>query len=94
MSQTQREYRPFTKQYLPGYTGFMPTKNDHFGMTTGEINRNIVESGGKTVYTTTVEVHSNKDYMVRERPHLNKPNRDVVWQLEQVLKELDSWSYS
>jgi len=34
--------RVFEKQYLPGYTGFVPTKNDFFGMTQGEINRAVV----------------------------------------------------
>ena len=31
--------RVFTKHYLPGYTGFVPKKNDMFGLTAGEINR-------------------------------------------------------
>ena len=36
----------FEKEYLPGYTGFVPTKNDFFGMTAGEINKNVVKNGG------------------------------------------------
>ena len=38
--------RVFEKQYLPGYTGFVPTKNDLFGMTEGEVNRTVVKNGG------------------------------------------------
>ena len=34
-----KEKRLFTKEYLPGYTGHVPTKNDQFGMTAGDINR-------------------------------------------------------
>jgi len=37
---------PFRKEYLPGYTGFVPTKNDRFGMTSGEINKIIVRDEG------------------------------------------------
>jgi len=29
----------FKKQYLPGYTGFVPKKNEIFGCTAGDINR-------------------------------------------------------
>ncbi len=31
----------YTKQYLPGYTGHVPAKNDLFGLTAGEANRMI-----------------------------------------------------
>ena len=34
--------RIFDKQYLPGYTGFVPTKNDFFAMTAGKINQAVV----------------------------------------------------
>ena len=32
----------FKKEYLPGYTGHVPKKNDVFGMTAGEVNRTII----------------------------------------------------
>jgi len=35
------EERPYNKQYLPGYTGFVPRKNDVYGCTAGDINRII-----------------------------------------------------
>ena len=33
----------FNKEYMPGYTGHVPTKVDRFGMTAGDVNRIIVE---------------------------------------------------
>ena len=36
----------FKKEYLPGYTGHVPSKNDMFGMTAGDINRNIIMGAG------------------------------------------------
>lgn len=44
---SNRETQLFKKEYLPGYTGHVPTKNDMFGMTAGDINRRIVETGGQ-----------------------------------------------
>lgn len=41
-----KETTPYKKEYLPGYTGFVPSKNDMFGMTAGDINRKIVDGGG------------------------------------------------
>lgn len=32
----------YKKEYLPGYTGHVPKKNDVFGMTAGEVNRTII----------------------------------------------------
>jgi hypothetical protein len=31
----------YKKEYLPGYTGHVPKKNDIYGCTTGDINRII-----------------------------------------------------
>ena len=45
-----KEQKVFNKEYLPGYTGHVPTKNDHFGMTAGDINRDIVGNGGHVGY--------------------------------------------
>ena len=36
----------YRRNYLPGYTGFVPTKNDFFAMTTGQINKEIIRNGG------------------------------------------------
>jgi hypothetical protein len=34
----------FNKEYMPGYTGHVPTKVDQFGMTAGEVNRTIIDA--------------------------------------------------
>jgi hypothetical protein len=48
-AQARNVKRLFSKTYLPGYTGHVPTKNDFFGMTTGSINKSVVANGGKEV---------------------------------------------
>ena len=37
----------WAREYLPGYTGHVPLKNDQFGKTAGTINREICSSGGQ-----------------------------------------------
>ena len=37
----------YNKQYLPGYTGHVPRKNDVYGCTAGDINRIITKTGYK-----------------------------------------------
>jgi len=39
---------PFRKEYLPGYTGFVPTRSERFGMTSGDVNKVIVKEEGNT----------------------------------------------
>lgn len=41
-----RQPRLYNKHYLPGYTGFVPTKNDLFAKTAGNINREVCAAGG------------------------------------------------
>lgn len=36
---------PYKKQYLPGYTGHVPKKNEIFGCTAGDINRILTDQG-------------------------------------------------
>ena len=36
----------WAREYLPGYTGHVPLKNDLFGKTAGTINQEINQSGG------------------------------------------------
>lgn len=36
----------WAREYLPGYTGHVPLKNDLFGKTAGTINQEICASGG------------------------------------------------
>ena len=37
----------YHKEYLPGYTGHVPSKNERFGATAGQIKREILEDAGK-----------------------------------------------
>ena len=37
----------YNKEYLPGYTGHVPSKNERFGATAGQIKREILEDAGK-----------------------------------------------
>ena len=39
--------RRWQREFLPGYTGFVPTKNTLFGKTSGAINREISLTGGR-----------------------------------------------
>jgi len=41
---TASEYQ---KEYLPGYTGHVPSKNERFGATAGQIKREILMDSGK-----------------------------------------------
>jgi hypothetical protein len=37
----------YKKDYLPGYTGHVPTRTERFGSTAGQIKREILEDLGK-----------------------------------------------
>jgi hypothetical protein len=74
-----KDKRVFNKEYLPGYTGHVPTKNDLFGMTAGDINRHIVVNGGIVSYPVPQgSTYAHRFY----RPPgaatpSNKPNTDI-----------------
>lgn len=36
----------YKKEYLPGYTGHVPSKNERFGSTAGQIKREILSDKG------------------------------------------------
>lgn len=36
----------YNKEYLPGYTGHVPSKNERFGSTAGQIKREILSDKG------------------------------------------------
>lgn len=41
---TAKDPTPFKKEYLPGYTGFVPHRSEMFGMTSGDINKLVIAS--------------------------------------------------
>jgi len=70
--------RGFNKEYLPGYTGHVPSKNNLFGLTAGSINQAIIETDGNawdlagltTSGALTSAIYSNK-------APANKVNKEV-----------------
>jgi hypothetical protein len=72
-----KDQRVFNKEYLPGYTGHVPTKNDMFGMTAGDINRQIVTNGGHTAFSMPVgSTYASRFYNLSQTPS-NKANKDI-----------------
>lgn len=72
-----KETRVFNKEYLPGYTGHVPTKNDMFGMTAGDINKHIVVNGGHISYPQPMgSTYAHRFYNQSTTPS-NKPNKDI-----------------
>lgn len=66
---SSKEPKPFNKEYLPGYTGHVPAKNDMFGMTAGDINRKIVEGGGSaSLHYPTGSTHAIRFYRANQTP--------------------------
>lgn len=56
----------YRKEYLPGYTGHVPKKNDIFGCTAGDINRIITKTGYKASnYDVDIAVNSNPAHALR-----------------------------
>ena len=49
MSTTRQSVSPdYSKNYLPGYTGFVPSKQERFGATAGQIRNEILRDGGRS----------------------------------------------
>lgn len=49
----------FNKEYMPGYTGHVPMKVDQFGMTAGEVNRQIIDAFSHTSQTMPTSPRAN-----------------------------------
>lgn len=72
-----KESAPFSKEYLPGYTGFVPKKNDMFGMTAGDINRKIIDGGSSaSLFYPVGSTHALRFYKQGQTP-LQKQNKDI-----------------
>ena len=68
--------RRWNREYLPGYTGFVPTKNNLFGKTSGSINREISLTGGSQADLDQLELTRHKAHMV-DLPASKSINVDV-----------------
>ena len=66
----------WAREYLPGYTGHVPLKNDLFGKTAGTINKEICVAGGNEDTMGRVAL---KQSMVGQYdlPACAKMNKDV-----------------
>ena len=67
----------YNKQYLPGYTGFVPRKNDVYGCTQGDINRIITQTGYKPS-NYDVEVTQGKPQFAQRTLYSAPPEQDVA----------------
>lgn len=66
---TTETFITYKKNYLPGYTGHVPQKNELFGCTAGDINKIVTKTGKKPgnddVQVAISKPYSNKnDYFV------------------------------
>ena len=68
--------RKWNREYLPGYTGHVPTKNDFCGKTSGSINREICVAGGQQSDLDRLEMDRHMANKV-ELPTSKFINRDV-----------------
>ena len=72
------QHRGFSKEYLPGYTGHVPSKNNLFGLTAGSINQAIIETNGEAwdlAGLTTSGAVTSRIYS--EKAPRNKVNKEV-----------------
>ena len=74
---TTETFIDYSKNYLPGYTGHVPKKNEIFGCTAGEIN-NIVTKNGTLAKSTeqNIDVVISKPYYDQNDYQVNPPIQD------------------
>ena len=65
----------YNKHYLPGYTGFVPRKNDVYGCTAGDINRIITKTGYKPSNFDVETTQGKPQYATRDL-YSNAPAQD------------------
>ena len=71
-----KEPKLWAREYLPGYTGHVPLKNDLFGKTAGSINREINESGGNELNMGRLTLKKSMLFQ-GDLPSREKMNEDV-----------------
>lgn len=71
-----KDKRFWSRDYLPGYTGHVPMKNEVFGKTAGVINREICESGGIEINMGRIALKQSMMGQV-DLPARAKMNADV-----------------
>ena len=68
--------RSWAREYLPGYTGHVPLKNDLFGKTAGTINQEICASGGNEQNMGRIALKQSMHGQI-DLPTCAKMNKDV-----------------
>ena len=66
----------YDKQYLPGYTGHVPKKNEIYGCTAGDINKLITKEQQKPS-AHDIDVAVCKPYFDQNDYHVNLRAQDV-----------------
>jgi hypothetical protein len=74
---TTKTFIKYDKEYLPGYTGHVPKKNEVFGCTAGDINQIITKTGQKPS-EYDVDVAISKPYYNKNDFLVNPPAKDLV----------------
>lgn len=75
-SQTARGRR-YHREYMPGYTGFVPTRRDHFGQTSAKINETINKTGGCLHTLDQMERERTLTLRKNELPTSREMNKEV-----------------
>lgn len=65
----------YDKEYLPGYTGHVPKKNEIYGCTAGDINRIITKTGQKPS-EQDIDVAVCKPHFKQTDFHVDPPAKD------------------
>ena len=69
--------QPYKKEYLPGYTGFVPKKNDIYGCTAGDINK-IIRGEGNKPSNYDVDVAVGKPGFATREFYSKPPTKDAT----------------
>jgi len=74
-----KKFSGFGKEYLPGYTGHVPSKNNLFALTAGAINQAVIETDGSAwdlAGLTTASAQTSRIYTGKPPPK-NKVNKEI-----------------
>ena len=71
------ENKQFRKEYLSGYTGHVPSKMDTFGMTSGDVNKAIIDAGGRSSIDAMPSTNDNNRIYSRINMPKNKINPEI-----------------
>lgn len=72
---TTQTFIKYEKNYLPGYTGHVPKKNEVYGCTAGDINK-IISKTGKKPSDYDIDVAVSKPTYVQRDFFVKPPAKD------------------